>query len=230
MEFIPEGKVAMRRKAFVISTLIMALMLTVPPIRADWVFVTTTYDGTFVIDPGGWFIVYADRAEGYKAAFDLEVIAGGNRDIDFFICDEENYDLWSSGYTASVYKLHENVVSYSSDFTYPHSDTWYFVFSNTFSVISSKTVQFTNDLYQWQTIPTSPSFPGLSPLLLIGVAITVSICIIGIIATIVFATRKRAAPTPPPPTEQRCPTCNAPLTGHETYCGECGTKLQEGTT
>jgi hypothetical protein len=202
-------------------------MLTIPSTRADWVFVINTYDGTFVIDPGSWFNLYAYRSEGYKAEFDLEVIAGGNRDIDFFICDQGNYTLWSSGYTATVYKLHENVVSYSSNFIYPHSDTWYFVFSNTFSLISSKTVQFTNDLYEWQTTPTTPSIPGILPLAFLGFGIGVIGIITAIVILIViYVTRKREVPTPPPTTVHQCPQCNTHLTGNETYCGQCGTKLQ----
>jgi hypothetical protein len=201
-------------------------MFTIPPLRADWVFVTNTYDGTFVVDPGSWHSLYAYREAGYKADFDLEVLAGGNQDIDFFICDQGNYTLWSSGYTAWVYVRHDNVVSYDGEFVFPYSSTWHFVFSNTFSVVSSKTVQFTCDLYQWQTFP---AFPGILPIVVIGIGITIAVCIVGIIVTIVLVLRKRATTTPPSPNEHRCPTCNTPLTGHETYCGDCGTKLQDKT-
>lgn len=215
----------MRQKVLIISTVIMALMLTIPPISADWVFVTNTYDGTFVIDPGGWYSLHAYRSEGYKAEFDFEVIAGGNRDIDFFICDAGNYSLWSDGYTAIVYKLHENVVSYTSNFIYPYSDTWYFVFSNTFSLISSKTVQFTNDLYQWQTLPATPGFGAIILVgLILGVIFTVTIIAIVIV---IITTRKKEPTTPPPRTNRYCTNCGAPLTGNETYCSQCGASQQQ---
>ncbi len=202
-------------------------MLTIPSTRADWVFVTNTYDGAFVIDPGSWFILYAYRGEGYKSVFEFEVIAGGNRDIDFFICNQGNYSLWSDGQACLVYKRHDNVVSWQSDFIYPYSDTWYFVFSNTFSIISSKTVQFTSDLYEWQTTPTIPSIPGIPPPALLGFGIgAIGIITAIVILIVIYVTRKREVPTPPPTTVHHCPQCNARLAGNETYCGQCGIKIQ----
>ncbi len=214
-----------------ITLLLIALMMAIPPIRADWVFVTNTYDGTFVIDPGSWYALYAYRTEGYKSEFALQVTASGNSEIDFFICDAGNYSLWSDGYTATVYKLHENIVSYGSHFVYPYSDDWYFVFSNTFSLFTSKTVQFTNDLYQWvtpTTPPTLPTIPSFYPLMMLSFGIIV-VVIIGVAAIVIArdATRKPAIPTPPPLTQRHCTNCGTPLTGNETYCGECGAQLRQ---
>ena len=77
--------------------------------------------------------------------------SGGDKIISFFICDQENYDIWDSGQTASVYELQENVGSYSFHFRTPHADTWYLVFVN-HAVLTSKTINL--DLYRDDTPPS----------------------------------------------------------------------------
>lgn len=58
----------------------------------------------------------------------VEVTSGAG--IDFFICDQDNWNLWSSGFTASVYSKLENRGSISVTFHVPYSGTWHAVFYN----------------------------------------------------------------------------------------------------
>lgn len=54
-------------------------------------------------------------------------------DIEFFICDAENYDMWVNNYTTLLYDHQEQITSYTFDFTVPHDGAWYIVFSNAYS-------------------------------------------------------------------------------------------------
>jgi hypothetical protein len=96
-----------------------------------------------------WTLYQSDGIYG-----DFEVTnppSGADQIITFFICDQENYDLWVSGESASAYHLQENVASYSFEFRIPSYDTWHFVFKN-YALLTSKTINF--DLYRDDTPPT----------------------------------------------------------------------------
>ncbi len=88
--------------------------------------------------------IYGDFEVTYPAS-------GGDQIINFLICDQENYDLWVAGQTASVYHLQEHVADYSFEFIVPTTDTWYFVFKN-YAIFLSKTIDV--NLYRDDTPPT----------------------------------------------------------------------------
>ncbi|MHA1247636.1 MAG: Ig-like domain-containing protein [Candidatus Thorarchaeota archaeon] len=93
-----------------------------------------------------------DQGNGIYGEFQVtKPSSGDDQIITFFICDSENYDLYTSGETASVYHLQENVASYSFKFVVPKDDTWYFVFRN-YALLTSKTVNL--DLYMDLTPPS----------------------------------------------------------------------------
>ncbi len=54
-------------------------------------------------------------------------------DIEFFICDADNYNKWVNNQTALLYEHQEQVTSYTFNFTIPHDAIWYIIFSNAFS-------------------------------------------------------------------------------------------------
>ncbi|TFF89396.1 MAG: hypothetical protein EU549_00735, partial [Promethearchaeota archaeon] len=89
----------------------------------DW----DTYCET--LDPGEWFYVSND----YNAGDTIEGYFKNwinSDEIDFFICDQANYDIWSGGGTATVYNLKENYVSASwGSFVIPTGGTWYCVYN-----------------------------------------------------------------------------------------------------
>ncbi|MFW9965258.1 MAG: Ig-like domain-containing protein [Candidatus Sifarchaeia archaeon] len=95
-----------------------------------------------------WELNYHDGIYGNFAVTSPD--SGPDQIIDFFICDEENFNLWDGGETASVYHLEQNVADYSFEFRVPSSDTWYFVFKN-WGLFVSKEIDV--DLYRDDTPP-----------------------------------------------------------------------------
>jgi len=107
----------------------------------------------FVVPILGHDYVYWNLQQNNGIYGDFEVTvpsSGADQIITFFICDQDNYDLWADGKSASVYHLQENVGTYSFHFRIPHADTWYFVFKN-YALLTSKTINF--DLYRDLTPP-----------------------------------------------------------------------------
>ncbi|MCK4614838.1 MAG: hypothetical protein KAU14_08545, partial [Thermoplasmata archaeon] len=64
-----------------------------------------------------------------------------NRDIDFFICDEENYVNYLKGYPFDCYDLEENAVEGTVEVSVPKDRDWYFVFSNTEPLQTGKKIE-----------------------------------------------------------------------------------------
>jgi hypothetical protein len=218
-------------KALALGLLIALIVISVHPVRADWVFVRRTYDGTFSISAASYTYVYGYNSEDYKERIDFTCLSGGNRDVYFFICDQENFDLWTSGYTASVYCRQDAVVSWTGEFVFPHSDTWYYVFSNRHSLYSAKTVQLTVDLYQWQNVaPTDSTWLVSAVLGVVTIIVLVAVVVGVVVVAQEYYERSRATP-PTAPTQAQpvhppsCPRCNAPLAGNEVFCANCGARL-----
>ena len=196
----------------------------VQPVRADWLLLRNVYDGAFTVPVLSWYYFSFTAAANQKIVFDFTVTAGGNLDIDFFICDETNYNVWSSGGVASVYMRRDRTVSLSDEFTLPSGGRWYIVFSNVFSLISTKTVSASIDLYYWE--PMGPTYWNT----VIMASIVVVIIVITIVVIIFLVKRSRRSPvTPsePPQVTQKavCLHCNQNLAGNETFCGNCGEKV-----
>ena len=83
------------------------------------------------IDALSYHYYYADRDEDTAMYGSFESSNG----IDFFICDQDNFDLWTTGYTAQVYKIHHNIGSLEWEFIVPYDDTWYLMYDNTDSLL-----------------------------------------------------------------------------------------------
>jgi hypothetical protein len=116
---------------------------------------------TITIDTRSHYSIYTTRSEADGIYGDFEVTvpeSGVERIITFFICDEENYELWENGQEATQYHLQENVGEYSFHFIIPADDTWYFVWVN-YAFWTTKTVEF--NYYRDTTAPeitvTSPT-------------------------------------------------------------------------
>jgi len=76
-----------------------------------------------------------------------------NRDIDFFICDEENYIAYLKGYEFDCHELEENVVEGTVDLTVPKDTDWYFVFSNTGPLQTGKKIEIITEEVIWNENP-----------------------------------------------------------------------------
>jgi len=116
----------------------------------------------------------------YNAYIDLEdpkylgsriVVRGeatetSGRDINFYVFDEENYNLWKEGYYVSTYVSRVEIKSDYYYFTPDHSGTYTFVFDNLYSSYA-KSIHLTAsiDVSEWVTI-TETRYESLLNILL----------------------------------------------------------------
>ena len=140
------------------------------------------FNKTISVSPGH-YTQSATLTEGRSIHIDFEVTSGGNLDIDFFVADEVNYYKWKSGEVASVYLSRSRITSLETDWTVPYSDKWHFVYDNSFSWITSKTIS-THISEHWVTseyqdvtenrtlIPSAFSYLGIL-LTIVGVSIII---------------------------------------------------------
>jgi hypothetical protein len=76
-----------------------------------------------------------------KIDVDFNVIAGGNLDIDVWVVDSANYDRLSDGDSFSYLIRLERYIESNFQFEAQSNGIFYVVFSNAFSIITSKTVE-----------------------------------------------------------------------------------------
>lgn len=71
---------------------------------------------------------------------------GSGNDIVVLVMDSTNFVNWQNGHSASTYYNSGQVTTGTISASLPAGATYYLVYSNTFSIFSSKTVQTTVDL------------------------------------------------------------------------------------
>lgn len=71
---------------------------------------------------------------------------GSGNDIVVLVMDQTNFVNWENGHQASAYYNSGQLTTGTISAELPSSGTYYLVYSNTFSVFSSKTVQTTANL------------------------------------------------------------------------------------
>jgi hypothetical protein len=169
----------------------------------------------------------------------FEVTSGS--DIDFFICDQTNYDLWKTGSSSVAYEINDNVGSLSYSLNLPHDDTWYVVFYND-NWFYRKHIEGTVYYAVPYTAPNSSSMGGLIVLGIIGV-----IVVCGGIGVHAYSnsTKKQepqrgippqsqgtlvyAGPSQPSSAPRFCPSCGSPLRfPNDRFCSTCGRQLGPG--
>jgi hypothetical protein len=94
----------------------------IPSSDPDWPF-------DIWISGGGSHYFYAYRTEDTALYGSFNVLTSSG--IDFFICDQSNFDLWTGGHSATAYQRHPSVGSADWTFIIPYSDTWYIMYDNT---------------------------------------------------------------------------------------------------
>ncbi|MHA2046422.1 MAG: Ig-like domain-containing protein [Candidatus Thorarchaeota archaeon] len=82
-----------------------------------------------------WYYFYGPRTAFTGEYGEFEVESGGG--INFFICTEDNYNLWSSGESSYAYEIHNSVGSASWDFIFTLTDTWYKVYDNSYNYLQA---------------------------------------------------------------------------------------------
>lgn len=103
-----------------------------------------TSDTTYSVDINVAALGYAAYSRYRNAGTDMSgnftISEGVYRDINFFICNQGNFTIWTGGGSASVYRYHSGNGPYAWTFTTPYASTWYIVYDNKFSVIQGKHV------------------------------------------------------------------------------------------
>jgi len=107
----------------------------VPLVDPDWPF-------DVWVPALSYYYLYAVRYTGTGLYGRFDVTSSGG--IDFFVCDQSNFDLWTSGYTASVYALRQNIGGANWTLIVPTTDTWYIMYSNMDSIFMQAHVIGTN--------------------------------------------------------------------------------------
>jgi hypothetical protein len=79
-------------------------------------------------------------SNGDKLHIIVEVKSGGNLDINFYVMDEPNYNIWKAGESASPEISRTSITTYDSDWVVPYDGTWYFVYDNSADSVYSKDV------------------------------------------------------------------------------------------
>ena len=97
------------------------------------------------------------------------------RKIDFFMCNQSNFDKYGSDVLFDAYEVHDNARAENIPFVLPKDENWYAVLSNEDSLATSKLVNITIELYQRPDVgvisPSDNSVHGLNDIITIqGVA------------------------------------------------------------
>lgn len=79
-------------------------------------------------------------SNGDKLHIIVGVESGGNSDINFYVMDEPNYNIWKAGESASPEISRTSISTYDGDWVVSYNGTWYVVYDNTLSSVSSKDV------------------------------------------------------------------------------------------
>ncbi|MHA1746779.1 MAG: emp24/gp25L/p24 family protein [Promethearchaeota archaeon] len=165
--------------------------------------------------PAGSYIVYSfEMQEGDIINVDFEVIAGDNLEINFYVVDAYNYAhlIIASSFLSQIRLL--GVSKSNFQFEAQTNDTYYAVFSNTFSPIASKTVEIEIEYVQDSILD------GILIIIILGVGISIA----------GFVTIKNQAKKALFVANFRHNMrINAPSDKQDRFCTACGQSLEEGT-
>jgi hypothetical protein len=185
----------------------------------------------FWVDTLDWYSIYwIDLDEGSRIYVNVDVTSGN--DIDFFIADGENYDLWADGQSSSAYHIMSNVGSVSVSFSVPSSGEWRVVFKND-NWLYRKHIEGTITVY----VPTTTSSPS-SSLSNIG-SLIIALVVVFLIVMMIACCKKLEDSKDPPqiiysPNEKQHGPPLSPLNQHFPprqdpvimFCPYCGTQRQ----
>jgi hypothetical protein len=148
------------------------------------VFLLPVFTHAFDIDRnlgvGEFYAAYRDAAVGWRIEGSFSV----NHDVEFFICDADNYTRWKRHDSTVLYEHNVESVGQSFNFTVPYNSTWYVVFSNvqSQSVISLEAELHyidQSDIVQTQVSWTSQS-TILTPMFIGFLMLIPVICLFGV--------------------------------------------------
>jgi hypothetical protein len=102
----------------------------------------TWLEETFVVQPGDANAYCGSFPSGTTLYITVKVLSGGNRDINFWVMDESEWRVFKAGGSFYYYTTpsRQRVTEASITWNPPSNERICFVFDNTFSIITSKTV------------------------------------------------------------------------------------------
>lgn len=102
----------------------------------------TWLNESFIVPAGNYYYYYGTFAYGVSLHITFSVTAGGNKDINFKAMDETDYLKMKAGDSYEYYSIpsRDSVSSVDIYWNPPSSQKIYFVFDNTFSVFTSKSI------------------------------------------------------------------------------------------
>ncbi|TFH03805.1 MAG: hypothetical protein E4H14_16025 [Candidatus Thorarchaeota archaeon] len=173
-----------------------------------------------------------DLGSGNRINVNIDVTSGD--DIDFYILDEDNYDTYINGGSASSHLTRENAGSISVSYTIPSSGEWHLIFRNDnwfFRKHLEGTITVTAPY-----VPTSPSSSAgavMALLVIAAVVICIAVCAAksqkdkqeGPVASQSSQTGYQVAQPSVRPTQQVgfCPYCGTPKQLFDAkFCSKCG--------
>lgn len=106
------------RKSSIISLSLLILLLL--PLIAQ------AFDIDRDLGVGELYVVYGNADTGWR----IEGSFSADYDIEFFICDAENYTRWDRKQIAFLYEHESETTGQIFNFTIPYDSEWYVVFSN----------------------------------------------------------------------------------------------------
>ena len=147
-------------------------------------FLLPVFVGAFSIDSnlsvGEFYTAYRNADAGWR----IEGSFTSSRDIEFFICDANNYTRWTRNESVLFFEHNEETTGQSFNFTIPYDSTWYVVFSN---IESNSGASLAAELfYIDQTGSTHAQVTGIvqsaivTPLLIGIIVAILSVCLLGI--------------------------------------------------
>ena len=162
-------------------TMVCILLLSIIPFG-----VCTSNVSTTRVIPAGYYLAYPFvMEEDDRLDVSFEVTLGGNLDINLWVVDSANYLRYKEG-DSFYYKIKlERYVSYDFQYTAITSDTYYVIFSNTFSLFTSKTVDI--DI----TYIPAPTFDFTTGLIIFIVLGAIAIAIYALIKHDLDSRKKR---------------------------------------
>ena len=144
----------------------------------------TEIDESFIVSPRNHQYYTRAFPTGSELMINFEVTSGGNLDVNFWITTEWEYYKWKADETSKSFIYRDRASSFSQKWGPTNNDPLYFVFDNSFSTITSKTVSFRVDRL-WiesekrQVTENSPLMPSEASY--IGIAIIfIGIAVVGI--------------------------------------------------
>ncbi len=136
------------RKSIVVTICILIFLQFCCPI----VYAIDNPDYVKDIDAGHRWMLGFDLTTEYELSLEFEVVEGGNKDINIYLIDSENYDELIQGRDFIYIKFYSRVVSGTIFFIPEEDGEYWFIFDNTFSTFTTKKIEIKYD-YSYIGVP-----------------------------------------------------------------------------